>query len=59
MIYPSKSAWDSAQQIIRERAYDLWERCGRPDGEDKVMWARARDGLERERRAVASNGFSD
>lgn len=55
MIYPSKSAWDSAQAVIRERAYDLWERCGRPDGEDKVMWARARDGLERERRAVSGS----
>jgi hypothetical protein len=36
-------------QIVRERAYQLWEREGRPDGQAEDHWFRARDQRLRER----------
>ncbi len=33
---------------IRERAYQLWEQAGRPEGGDVEFWERARAQVERE-----------
>ena len=29
------------QQMVRERAYYIWERKGKPAGQDLVMWLQA------------------
>ncbi|QGZ29216.1 DUF2934 domain-containing protein [Stutzerimonas stutzeri] len=34
------------EQRIRERAYQLWEEAGRPEGQDVEYWMRARDEME-------------
>jgi hypothetical protein len=28
-------------QLIRQRAYEIWEREGRPHGRDRIHWLRA------------------
>jgi hypothetical protein len=33
---------DDTEHHIRERAYDLWEKEGSPDGRDAEFWERAR-----------------
>jgi len=33
------------EQRIRERAYQLWEEGGRPDGEASNHWHRANEGI--------------
>ena len=33
---------------IRERAYMIWEKDGRPDGHALAHWVRAREEIERE-----------
>jgi hypothetical protein len=37
------------EQRIRERAYQLWEKEGSPDGRDQEFWERARLMVEAER----------
>jgi Protein of unknown function (DUF2934) len=32
---------DDKEQALRERAYAIWEREGRPDGKDLDHWLRA------------------
>ncbi len=32
---------DSKEQLIRERAYDLWNQAGRPHGRNEEFWALA------------------
>ena len=32
---------DDRDQFVRERAYDLWEQAGRPDGRNDEFWALA------------------
>ena len=40
---------------IRERAYMMWERDGRPDGHALLHWVRAKEEIEAEdRQAVAA-----
>ncbi|WP_028239089.1 DUF2934 domain-containing protein [Stutzerimonas azotifigens] len=34
------------EQRIRERAYQLWEADGRPEGRDTEYWTRARDEID-------------
>jgi hypothetical protein len=34
---------------IRQRAYEIWEREGRPDGQAKEHWDRAGEDLDREK----------
>lgn len=41
---------------IRERAYMIWERDGRPDGHALLHWIRARDEIEAEDRQAAAAG---
>lgn len=36
---------DPNEQQIRERAYNLWEAEGRPDGREQEYWYRAEAGL--------------
>jgi hypothetical protein len=37
-----------ADELIRERAYQLWLKAGSPTGQNRIHWARARAELERE-----------
>jgi hypothetical protein len=39
---------------IRERAYLIWIREGRPEGRDKVHWRLASDDIDREDRLAAT-----
>ena len=41
-------ARDDMLAPIRERAYQLWEQAGRPEGGDLEFWERARAQVERE-----------
>ena len=36
----------SDEQRIRDRAYELWEAKGRPEGQEAEHWAQARDEVE-------------
>jgi hypothetical protein len=36
---------EEAKQIIRERAYALWETDGRPEGREQAYWLRAEQEL--------------
>jgi hypothetical protein len=40
------------QAQIRQRAYELWERDGRPEGRDDVHWAQAEREIRGTRRAA-------
>ena len=44
-------ARDDMLTPIRERAYQLWEQAGRPEGGDLEFWERARAQVEREQAA--------
>lgn len=35
---------------IRQRAHELWEKAGQPDGEDERFWSEAEAEIEREDR---------
>jgi hypothetical protein len=35
-----------AEERVRERAYELWEQAGRPDGQADEYWRQARAELE-------------
>ncbi len=37
-----------SEQAIRERAYEIWQRAGAPDGRHEEHWAQARSELEAE-----------
>ena len=39
---------------IRERAYMIWERDGRPDGHALLHWVRAKEEIEAEDRQAAA-----
>ncbi|MCX7349442.1 MAG: DUF2934 domain-containing protein [Alphaproteobacteria bacterium] len=41
---------------IRERAYMIWERDGRPDGHALLHWVKAREEVEAEDQPAASGG---
>lgn len=36
----------SDEQRIRDRAYEIWEANGRPEGQDGEHWSQARDEME-------------
>ena len=37
-----------SDELIRERAYQLWLKAGSPTGQNRIHWDRARAELERE-----------
>ncbi|HLK70766.1 MAG TPA: DUF2934 domain-containing protein [Steroidobacteraceae bacterium] len=41
----AKTSSSSDEQMVRERAYALWEQAGRPDGRENEFWHRARQQL--------------
>jgi hypothetical protein len=43
------------EQKIRERAYELWELDGKPDGTDQEYWRQAQVQLEAEIQPPGSN----
>ena len=45
-------------QRIRERAYMIWERDGRPDGHALLHWVLAKDQIEAEEKAAAAAAAS-
>ena len=52
-----------SDELIRDRAYQLWLKAGSPTGQNRIHWDRARSELERERSDVehehAGPGLSD
>ncbi len=46
-------ARDDVLDPIRDRAYQLWEQAGRPEGGDLEFWERARQEIESEQAAAA------
>ena len=52
---------DSVEKTIRKRAYDLWQRAGRPEGRSEEFWFAAaerkrfsrRSAVPRDRRLIA------
>lgn len=47
-------AKDDILDLIRVRAYFLWEQAGRPDGGDIAFWDQARHEVETEQEQQAS-----
>ena len=45
---------EDRDQLIRERAYRIWERDGRPHGRDAEHWQQAAGEIEAEERALAA-----
>ena len=41
------------EQRIRERAYQLWEQAGRPDGKEVEHWLRAESEIAAEEQGLA------
>jgi hypothetical protein len=39
---------DDLEERIRQRAYQLWQEEGCPEGQDEAHWERARAAVERE-----------
>ena len=46
------------EKLVREKAYELWERAGRPDGRNDEFWHAAKQELETELAAVEEVGQS-
>ena len=46
---------DKREQRIRERAHQIWESEGRPDGQDQSHWERASREIEEEERTKTSS----
>jgi len=47
LAYPHGEVSDmSDEQRIREKAYEIWEAKGRPEGQESEHWAQARDEME-------------
>ncbi len=42
---PSRQLPKIAEEDIRVRAYQLWERAGRPHGQDQQLWLQAESEL--------------
>ena len=45
------------ESIIRQRAYELWERDARPDGAEEYYWRLAQEQLEQEGLPSAADTF--
>jgi hypothetical protein len=51
-----ESAVGKREQRISERAYAIWERAGRPDGEAEQHWRLAEAEVDQEMTAPAGSG---
>lgn len=40
----------ASEEMIRQRAYELWDHAGRPHGQSDEFWFAAKAGLERKER---------
>ena len=40
----------ASEEMVRERAYELWDRAGRPDGRSDEFWFTAKADFERRER---------
>jgi Protein of unknown function (DUF2934) len=47
-VSPNLFADTGREERIREKAYQLWEEDGSPDGKPDVYWHRAREIIEKE-----------
>jgi len=45
---------DDLEKRIRERAFQLWEADGRPDGKEKEHWERARAEVQADQQSIAT-----
>jgi hypothetical protein len=52
------AASSDRQGQIRQRAYELWEAEGRPDGAADRHWSRAAEDLDREDAAIQREGIA-
>jgi hypothetical protein len=43
---PDSNGHDEKERLIRERAYQLWQADGSPEGEAERYWHRARELIE-------------
>jgi hypothetical protein len=50
----TKRSEDAKERLIRERAYQLWEADGAPEGKAEIYWHRARELVEAEEKPVVS-----
>ena len=46
---------EQREQVIRERAYALWEQDGRPEGRSLAHWSQAETEIGAEQQAAAPN----
>jgi hypothetical protein len=44
------------EKRVRDRAYDLWERAGKPEGKDGYFWAQAEREVAEEIQREADDG---
>jgi Protein of unknown function (DUF2934) len=51
-------AMSGFERLVREKAYELWERAGRPDGRNDEFWHASKQELETELAAVEEVGQS-
>ncbi|WP_432280269.1 DUF2934 domain-containing protein [Stakelama saccharophila] len=47
---------DDTEQHIRDRAYQIWQEEGQPEGREHEHWARARTEIEDARPGAAKSG---
>lgn len=55
----SESASEDRLQRIRDTAYDLWEKAGRPEGQDHDFWLEAEKVVDGEADGEAAGGTAD
>ncbi|WP_151613576.1 DUF2934 domain-containing protein [Sinorhizobium alkalisoli] len=41
LFFNGRAVMDEREELIRRRAYAIWEKEGRPDGQDKRHWEQA------------------
>ncbi|WP_082910360.1 DUF2934 domain-containing protein [Sinorhizobium glycinis] len=55
---PSDQSTDEKRERIRRRAYEIWEREGRPDGGHERHWHEAEKQLDEEEGRTSGHGES-
>jgi hypothetical protein len=54
-----RGAPQDREDRIRQRAHEIWEREGRPDGQAQGHWERAAQDLDREDAEIRREGVAD